>query len=404
MDQPVSEHDREINLRVLALASFLRGAHTSALNVIWQPFVLSLGASMTTVGFLSSLGGMAGIVPTLAQSLGGWFADRIGRKPFIVWASVVTIAAYALYAFAGATGIWIVLLLGVVLLGVSALSRPASSAMTAESARGGAHTTAFSLMMVAWIVPGIVAPTLGGWFTDHFGFVAIFPVLIAFEAIALGVTWRYLRETRGARDPIRWGEAARALISSILPPRGLRAFFLATAGDTFSWALGWGLINGMLDKSYGFTVEQLGIMASVMSLSWAVMQMPIGRYVDRHGMKAVMVFSESLGIPLMLIGITQNRFEIFVAAQIIFALTAATWVPVVNAYLTRSVSAAERSEAFGRLNMFRGLVGFPAAWIGGVLYDQFGIGVPLAANLVGVCVVLAILIFFVQEPKLSETN
>jgi len=399
----ISEEQRHKNLLVLTASSFLRGGHNSIYNVIWQPFALSLGASMPTIGLLSSIGGMNGIFTTLAQSFGGWLADRIGRKPFILAASVFVIVAYALFALAGALNLWLLLAIAIILFGLSALARPATSSITAESARQGAHGTAFSLTMVAWVVPGILAPTLGGWLAEQIGFVGVFPILLALEAVALWLAWRFLRETRGEREAINLRDLGRAFVRSILPPKGLRGFFIATAGDSFSWALGWGLLNGMLKDSYNFSVEQLGIMASVMSLSWALMQMPIGRYVDKHGLKGIMVFSEATGIPLMLIWLTQTSFEWFLVGQVLFALTASTWVPVVNTYLTRTVPPSERSEAFGRFNMFRGLVAFPASSIGGLLYAWGGIHAPLAANLIGVFVVVALLILFVKEPRNSET-
>ncbi|MCX7839783.1 MAG: MFS transporter, partial [Anaerolineae bacterium] len=333
------------NLRVLALNAFLRGAHNSIYSVIFQPFALSLGASMTTVGLLNSLSGMHGIFTTLAQSVGGWLADRIGRKPFIVAASVLGVMAYALLALAGVLHVWTLLLGGIVLFGMSALSRPAISAMTAESVQATQHGRAFSVTMVAWLVPGVLAPPIGGWLADRLGYGGVFPILLAFEAASLILVWRCLRETRAARDTIQWRDFVRAFARSLVPPKNLRAFFIACASDSFVWGIGWGLLNGMLVKAYGFTVEQLGIMASVMSLAWAVMQMPVGWYVDRHNLKGMMIFSESLGIPLMLIGITQTRFEMFILAQLIFALTAATWVPVINTYLTRATSPESRSEA-----------------------------------------------------------
>lgn len=387
------------NLRILALNAFLRGAHNSIYSVIFQPFALSLGASMTTVGWLNSLGGMNGIFTTLAQSVGGWLADRIGRKPFIVAASALGVTAYVLLALAGALHVWTLLLGGIVLSGMSALSRPAISAMTAESVQATQHGRAFSVTMVAWLIPGVLAPPIGGWLADRLGYGGVFPILLALEAASLLLVWRFLHETRAARDPIRWHDFARAFARSIVPPKNLSAFFIACASDSFVWGIGWGLLNGMLVKTYGFTVEQLGIMASVMSLAWAVMQMPVGWYVDRHNLKGIMIFSESLGIPLMLIGITQTRFEAFVAAQFLFALTAATWVPVINTYLTRATSSESRSEAFGRLNMFRGLIAFPASALGGMLFDWGGIRAPLVANLVGCCVVMGMLAVWINEPK-----
>ncbi len=386
------------NLGVLAAISFLRGAHTSVYNVIWQPFVLSLGASMPTVGLLNSLGGMSGIIPTLMQPLGGWFADRLGRKPFLLLSSLAILSAYAIFAFAGLLHIWLLVTLGIVVLSLSALSRPATSSLTAESVRAERHGTAFSVIMVASMVPGIVMPTVGGWLADHYGHVIFFPLGLALEAIVLVLVWRYLRETR-PRQPggMGKGEVMRALLRSFAPPRGLLGFYCAGAMDMFAWGMGFGLLNGMLTDSLHFSAEQLGIMASVTSLTWAITQMPIGRYIDRHGTKWMMVFSEALGIPLMLIWATQTRFEVFAASQILFGLTAATWVPTVNTYLSRRVGDAERAEAFGRLNAFRGLIAFPAPAIGGLLYAWGGMPAPLMANLLGILVIITILVFFVKE-------
>jgi len=396
---------RNRNLSILAATSFLRGATNSAYGVIWQPFVLSLGASMPTLGLLSSLGGMGGIVTTLIQPLGGWFADRLGRRPFLLASSLALLFAYALFILAGLLGVWTLLLVGVVALGASALSRPATSSLTAESVRTERQGSAFSLMLVAGMVPGIIAPAAGGWLADRFGLISVFPVMIALEAATLILVWRYLHETPVAPKPtIPWREAGRALLRSVVPPPGLTGFFCASAADSFFWGMGWGLLYGMLTDTHHFTTEQLGIMSSVMSLSWAVMQMPIGRYLDRRSSKAIMIFSELSGVPLMLIWLTQTRFEIFVVSQVLFALTAATWVPVVNTHLTRSVGAAERAEAFGRLSAFRGLIAFPAPTIGGLLYDWGGMRAPLVANLLGIFLVVAILILFVHEPQRREND
>jgi hypothetical protein len=136
-----------------------------------------------------------------------------------------------------------------------------------------------------------------------------------------------------------------------------------------------------------------------MALTWAMLQMPIGRYIDRRGVRGTMVFSEMLGVPLMLIWMTQTRYEVFVLSQLIFALTAATWVPVVNTHLTRRVGEMERAEAFGRLYMFRGLISFPAPAIGGLLYAWGGMRLPLLANLVGSVLVVIILLLFVHDTQ-----
>ncbi len=398
----VSAKEQRKNLSVLAGTAFLRGAQTSVYSVIWQPFVLSLGASMPTLGLINSLGGMNGLVTTLVQPLGGWLADRLGRRPLLLAASFSVIIGYALLAGAGWLNVWTVSALGVIFVGAASLAFPARNSMTAESVRSERHGSAFSLITLATMVPGIIAPLVGGWIADRSGFVILFPIGIAVEAIAVFLTLRYIRETRATdRGGLSLRDAFTVLRRSILPRKGMVGFFAAVAGDSFAWGTGWGLLYGMLTETFHFSAEQLGVMSTVMSLAWAASQMPIGQYIDRRNLKPVMVFSEALGIPIMLIWMTQTSFQVFAISQILFAWTAATWVPVINTYLTRSVSSDERAEAFGRLNMFRGLVAFPAPALGGLLYNLGGMRLPLFANLIGSIIVCVILMVFVHEPKMQ---
>lgn len=401
-----SERAPRGNLLVLTALNSLRGAHNSMYTVVWQPFVLSLGASMPTLGLLNSIGGMGGIVTTLIQSLGGWLADRIGRKPLVLLSSVAIVLGYGLFALAGALQIWTLLLLGVVLLGASAVARPALSAITAESAHSTRQGSAFSQMQVAALVPGIIVPVLGGALADRLGYVAVFPVSIALELVVLVFIARGLRETTIARDPRASArDAWLALTRSFSPPRGLGGFFIATALDAFVWGTGWGLLYGLLSDAYHFSAEQLGLMSALMSFSWAVMQYPIGRFfIDRAHLKRMMLVSEACGIPLMLIYITQTQFEWFLGAQVLFAFTAATWVPVLSTFLARSVSDAERAHVFGRIAAFRGIIGFPSSYFGGFLYVWGGFRAPLIANLIGIVFILATLFFFVREPPLQEAK
>lgn len=52
----------------------------------------------------------------------------------------------------------------------------------------------------------------------------------------------------------------------------------------------------------------------------------------------------------------------------------------------------------GRMAAFRGLVGFPALYIGGLLYEHLVFRVPLLANKVGLFVAL------VKEPQHEEID
>lgn len=387
------------NLSILSATGFLSGIHTNMVSVVWQPFALSLGASIPMLGLLTSLGGFGGIVTSLVQPLGGWLADRIGRKPFIVWASVVLIAGYALYTLAGLTRAWTLLIPGILLLGISQLSRPARTSITAESVAAERRGTGFSIVQIATVLPGIFAPVLGGFIADRATATAIFPVSIVFEAMALILVARYLRETHAAPGRAAWTDLWSVLKRAVIPPQDLLGFYVCIAGDSFVWGIALGVLFGMFKKTYSFSDAQLGAMISAMSVSMVLSQLPIGRWVDRYGSKPSMVISEALGIPLMLLWAFAHPWEILVASYALFGLVGSTWGPAVMTYVAARVPAEERAEAMGRLSAFRGVLAFPAPFIGSLLFERGGLKLPILTTLIGILFVMMGIIVLMKEPK-----
>ncbi len=388
------------NLQVIAITSFLTGLFSSMTRAVWQPFVLSLGAPMSTLGFLESVGGRRGLVTALIQPIGGWVSDRLGRKPLFALGSLLGLLVMVFYVLAAVMGDWRWLLPGVILLGATLVSTPAGSALVAESARAGQRGMAYSLQMASWIVPGVFAPALGGFIADRWGFTPVFLTRFGLEAVRLLLILWLLQETLSrAKRGISLGELKGVMARMVVPPRELRGFYWAMAVDIFVWGLGGSLLFGMLSQTYGFTTFQLGIMSSLSSLVWALSQLPIGRLIDRHGCKSFMVLSEAIGILVVGGWLFSTSFVAFAALHALFGLVASTWAPALRALLANSVPTEQLGEDMGRLSAFRGLIGFPAPYIGGLLYDRFGFQAPILANLVGVVIALVAVVVAVKEPS-----
>jgi MFS family permease len=385
------------NLTILAATGFLSGIHVNMVSVVWQPFALSLGASIPMLGLLTSLGGFAGIVTSLVQPIGGWLADRWGRKPFVLLASIAFIGGYALYTLAGLTRAWQLLIPGIALLGAAAVSRPARSSLTAESVAVERRGMGYSIVQLATMAPGILAPILGGFIADRATATAIFPVCIAFEAISLFLVARYLQETHAWQGHVTRADLWNMLRRIVVPPKGLSGFFICVAGDSFVWGISLGVLFGMFKKTYGFSDAQLGAMTSAMALASVLSQLPIGRLIDRYGAKPSMVISEALGIPLMLMWAFSSQWEVLVASHALFGLVNSTWVPAVFTYLAARVPSGERAEAMGRLSAFRGVIAFPAPFIGSLLFERGGLQLPILANLAGVIVVTLGIVLLMRE-------
>lgn len=391
------------NLRVIASTSFLAGLSYSMMQAVWQPFVLSLGAPMSTLGLLESLGGIRGLVTALIQPIGGWLSDRLGRKPLMALGSLTSLLAFSFYVLAAITGDWRLLLPGVILLGLTFASRPAQNSLIAESAHASRRGTAYSILWASWIAPGVFAPALGGWIADRWSFTPVFLVPIGLEALRLlFILWLLIETLSEVSGPVSLGELKRVLTRMVVPLKGLGGFYWAMAVDIFAWGLGYALLLGMLNKTYGFTTFQLGVMSGLSSLVWSLSQVPIGRLVDRYGCKPFMVLSEAMGVLLIVGWLFGKSFVAFAALHAYFGLIAAAWVPAQQVLLANSVPPKQLGEAMGRLSAFRGLIGFPAPYLGGLLYDRFGFRAPILANLVGVVMALVTILLAVKEPSLTE--
>ncbi|TEU16784.1 MAG: MFS transporter [Anaerolineales bacterium] len=391
------------NIRVLAASTFLRGMRDNMVRVVWQPFVLSLGASMPLLGFLESLGGRGGIVTTLVQPLSGRLSDYLGRKVFILSSSVFAIAALSIYVSARFTDNWHLLIPGVAILGLAAVSRPSEDSMTAESAGVSGRAMAYSLVMLSFALSGVFAPLLGGFVADRWGYVVVFLMGLALDMVALSLVAGLLKETlvSHSRRPLAFDQLKGVFRGILVPPGQLRGFYIAVAVDAFAWGTGWGILYGLLSEVHHFTASQLGILSCLSSIGWAIFQIPVGKLMERYGCVKSIVFSEAGGVLLMVGWLHATTFQTFALLQILFGFTIATWLPATMTWIANSVPKEKMAEEIGRLNAFRGLVGFPAPYIGGLLYEAFGFRGPITVNLIGTLTALILVALLVHEPTMD---
>jgi DHA1 family tetracycline resistance protein-like MFS transporter len=398
--EPTSKPKTGRNLRTVAAKTFLNGLASSMMRAVMQPFVLSLGAPMSTVGLLESLGGMHGILPSTLQYYSGWLSDRLGRKPFLILGNASGVLGIGLFLVAAHTGNWLWLVPGVAFTGATLMGDPVDRSVIAESSPASRRGAAFSLLVMAWTAPGIFAPALGGWVAVRWGFLPVFAIQALLYAMGLLLVVRLLRETivpSGVQ--ITWKEIRTATVRLVVPPRGLRGYYCTMAVDSFTWGLVLSLLFGMLTQTYGFTTFQLGIMSSSMALTWTLSQWPVGKIIDRFGSKPMMLLSLVGSVPIILGLVSASSFPAFAGIYACLGIMAATWLPAQMAILSNSTSERGLGEAMGRLAAFQGLVGFPAPYIAGHLYDAFGYRAPLLAGLVGVVITIVMMVVLVEEPE-----
>ena len=377
----------------LATIGALRGAFHNVRGVIWQPFVLSLGVPMKSLGGLESLLSLTRIA---VQPMIGRASDTYGRRRFIVTRELLTLIAGALLVY---TRSWHLLLVVVVFLGLEAAIYPVWSTLVAESVDLTSLGYTYSVLGTCTTAAGLIAALAAGYLAEVYGYQTVFAIASGLALVAFVIVLISLKETTKPQSDVKFGwlDLASSLYDTLKPPTHLKGFYIAMTVDLFAFGMGYHLLYGMLAKGYGYTPSMLGVISTVMTGSMALFQVPVGRYADRVGYAKYLAISQAIACGVIGMILLSKRYEVVILAQALLGFSASFWVPVEQAWIAKTVDPEERARAIGSYAAFRGLLSFPAPFIGGLLFDAYGFNVPMVLNLVIALVDIILILGLIKE-------
>ena len=374
---PDASQPRNQNIKILTVRSLLYGIFQRIFMVIRQPFILSLNPSVAVMGFLAGLGGFQGLIPALIQPFFGWISDRMQRKPFIVLGSILMELSLILFFVSGLTSNFFLIIPAVILTAMSLLSIPIIDSLIAESVETSQRSRAYNKVILATMAPGIFFPFIGGILADRFGFISVLAIGIVIQFIIIFILVSFLKEDPFEKGAVNFSEFRSFILRNFSPSRNLRNLYLMNAIDAISVGLGPLILYGLLRLQFDYSISQLGILATVNAISMVLTQLVISRRISDYVTKKLLLLN-SIGYLLYVGGVAvSNNFLIFLLLEILIGILIALWNPVHKTLIANSVNKNERAEAMGRVTLYRGIFGFPAPFIGGILYEQFGYSVPL---------------------------
>lgn len=401
--QDLDKISKDTNIKTLLVMFFLSGIFISMFSTLWQPFLISLGVSMAFLGLTQTLGGYFGVVSSIFGIIGGRLSDELGRKPLICFGTTLEIIALFIYILAWKAEIWLLLLLGVILMGLgSALIFPALDSIVAESVNKRRCGRAYAATGFFRFLPTFFVPTVSGLIVSRWGFITAFLIITTFQFAYLLLAGFGLRETVGV-TAIKFSrfrvEFLKSLRRLFFIPIKLRFFYLVVVLDALSYGMGASILFGMLVKTYNFTVLQIGTIISISNLSRFICQLPVGWFIERHGSKTFIAVSQIIGICMVVGWLVSTTFQAFAAMGVLYGISATAWFISQKTFLASSLRDGQLGEAMGRVMTLRGIISFPAPIIGGLLYDRYGFYAPLLGNLLGLIITLILTVFGLHEPK-----
>jgi MFS family permease len=239
--------------------------------LLFQPIYLQqLGADPIQIGAIL---GASGAVMTLAHIPAGHLSDRIGRRPMLIAAWMIGIAATLLMALAGNLTVFVA---GILLYGFTAfVISPLDSYVTA--ARGNWSVgRAITFISMTFNAGAVLGPITGGWIGDHYSLRTVYFFSAGIFLVSTVIIWFIAPQPRDNHDPA-------APPASLLTNRRYLGFLSVYFVVAFAVYVPQPLTPNFLQNQHGLSLSVIGQLGSIGGIGNTVLNFLCGQLDARSG-------------------------------------------------------------------------------------------------------------------------
>ena len=346
---------------VIGVANFFADLTYEGARGITGPFLGSLGASATVVGFVAGFGELVGYS---LRSVTGYFADRTRKYWLVTFVGyIINMLAVPALALAGnwpvAAGLIVAERTG------RAIRKPAVEAMLSDAGKSIGAGWAFGLHEALDQAGAMVGPLVAALILfQGKSYRSAFAVLLVSALLCLGiVAIARLVHARGAPPEKRPSHLLEA-------PGSSKAYWIYLAAGAL-------IAAGFADFSLiGFHFRKASVVAeNVIPIYYAAAMgagaagsLIFGRLLDKLGQPVIVVlfFVTALFAPLVFFGGVGLAF----LGTVLWGLSMGAQDSLLKAVLTPIIPPGKRSSGFGLFDTVYGVAWFAGSALMGLLYDR----------------------------------
>ena len=335
------------NLRALPRGAWILffGTFLNKFGTFVLPF---LAIYMTRMGYTAAQSGLAiaayGVGTLLACLLGGYLADRIGRRKTIVFSMFS--AAVVMLCLSQARSLSSIILFSGIAGLAGELYRPASSALLADLVPTGKRVTAFAAYRMAFNAGWAFGPATAGllakksflWLFVGDAATSVLYGLVAWFALPTG-----LKGTRA-------GNALFETLRVLRDDRRLRQVVFAALAVGMVFVQAFSTMSLEITRS-GFSPSVYGLVISLNGLLVVLCELPLTTITKRYSARRVI----ALGFILIGAGFASNLLErtlpLLLLTTSTFTLGEMISMPVLGAYVADLAPAHQRGLYMGTYGM-----------------------------------------------------
>jgi MFS family permease len=339
------------------------------------------GYSIPESGLVVSFYGIGNVV---AAAVGGWVADRFGRRNALALSMFGSAATLLLLSQAASLPLIIVL---TTLAGLTGeMYRPAAAALITDLTPAGERIPAFALNRLAINAGFAAGPAVAGLLAEHSFFLLFLGD--ALTSVAFGVICLVAlpEGVRVRRKDERRGEAIRTMVHDrlflfFLISSVLGAFVYFQSQTTFPLHV----------KASGLSDADYGLLISLNGLAIVLLELPLVAITRRFPYRPVLALGSALvGLGFALNAVANDMPELAFAV-LVWTLGEIVYAPVASAYVADIAPEHLRGRYQGAWGLTWGLAFVLAPALGAAIFAWSPDGLWLTCGLLGLLAALLLL-------------
>ncbi len=354
------------NIFFAGLTSFLTDTSTKMVYCIMPLFLLSIGASKTT---LSLIEGIAESSASILKALSGFWSDKIGRnKPFMIIGYALSALITPIYSTA-VSPLQILYLRFLERVGKGIRTAPRDS-LVAKSSSYGKTGTGFGVHKAMDNCGAIVGPLISFLillaFPGGYRRVFLFAAIPAFLGVLTIIF--FIKEAKANQESLIKKIAIKDFSKSYYI--FLIIVFIFTLGNSTDALL---LVKA---NDIGIDITFIPIAYLIFNSVSVLLSVPMGRLADKIGKDKLIIFGYLIySIVYYGFGRTSNEIIIVMLFSLYGVYSAAT-DGTQKAQVSDLLDKDKKGTGLGIYNSLLGITLLPASLIAGVLYDRVNSSVP----------------------------
>jgi len=393
-------------MRWFMLAMVMANIASNMSGMLMPIYLTQLGASISQVGLVFTL---TSVVILVLQIFGGWVSDSIGRLRAIAIGSLGGILGFIALLLAPSWQ-WMLVALAIYQIPF-ALVGPSFGAFIAENSSEENRGKVYGLTGTIYQVCGILGPPLGGFLAGVYGFkimllgAAIFYTTAAGLRIWMATTMHKPQDKSAPQLSFAsFKTSISTMVGMILAGGVLTWIFITDGVSDVAFRLSGELQPLYLEKIGGISIQQIGLLGSISTISMMFVPLLSGKLVDRYNERVPLVSGFLLVFGAFMVFVRAETYLAFALSWIIFGIGGGMLGPAYQSLISKVVPAKMLGTFSGVFDSSRGFISLPAPWLGAQLWERFSPQTPFIISAIASLAILPPIWFKFRVPKTAPVE